>query len=132
MDAHEWQLEADSAHDAHGCRSEFISHLRTWSAPESDFAAAEVIYGELVGNVIRHANGRIRIHLEWTESQPSLRVRDFGRGFYHDFRLPEIMSESGRGLFIVGTLGERLDIECVPEGCEVRVVLPVWRQERPA
>jgi anti-sigma regulatory factor (Ser/Thr protein kinase) len=120
-----WTFEADAAVLAHSQRSNFMRHLRKYSTAESDFLAAEVIYGELVANVIRHANGRIRIALEWISIHPVLKVRDYGNGFRHSFELPHDMSETGRGLHMVRSLAYDLEIECVPEGCEVRAVLPV-------
>lgn len=120
-----WTFQAQQAKHAHRRRHEFIAHLRKHGSEESDFAAAEIIYGELVANVIRHANGRISIVLEWQSHYALLRVRDSGDGFRHNFGLPHIFSETGRGLFIVRRLAHKLDVECDPTGCEVRALLPV-------
>jgi anti-sigma regulatory factor (Ser/Thr protein kinase) len=122
---HSWTFEAEEAERAHRRRREFLEHLRRHGSEESDFAAAELIYGELVSNVIRHANGRISIVLEWTSLYALLRVRDSGDGFHHNFGLPQIFSETGRGLFIVHRLAHKVEIECDPAGCEVRALLPV-------
>jgi anti-sigma regulatory factor (Ser/Thr protein kinase) len=121
-----WTFEADDARLAHHRRREFIRHLRMHASSGSDFAAAELIYGELVSNVVRHANGCISIGLEWELTFAVLRVRDFGKGFSHDFHLPHIASQSGRGLFIVHHLARKLEIEAHPTGSEVRATLPVW------
>lgn len=120
-----WTFQAEQAKFANRRRREFVEHLRRHGSDDSDFAAAAIIYGELVSNVIRHANGRISIVLEWTPPYALLRVRDSGDGFRHNFGLPPIMSETGRGLFIVHRLAHKLDIECDPTGCEVCAVLPV-------
>jgi anti-sigma regulatory factor (Ser/Thr protein kinase) len=119
-----WTFEADDARLAHHRRREFIRHLRAHAS--GDFAAAELIYGELVSNVVRHANGPISIELEWELTFAVLRVRDFGKGFSHDFHLPHSASESGRGLFIVHRLARKLEIKARPTGSEVRATLPVW------
>jgi anti-sigma regulatory factor (Ser/Thr protein kinase) len=121
-----WTFEADDARHAHRRRGDFIRHLRVHASSGSDFAAAELIYGELVSNVVRHANGRISIRLEWELTFAVLRVRDFGNGFYPDFHLPHSASESGRGLFIVHRLARKLKVESHPSGSEVRATLPVW------
>lgn len=120
-----WRFEAEQAKHAHRRRREFIAHLRKHASRESDFAAAELIYGELVANVMRHANGRISIVLEWQSLYALLRVRDSGNGFQHNFGLPHTYSETGRGLFIVRCLAHKVDIECDPAGCEVSALLPV-------
>jgi anti-sigma regulatory factor (Ser/Thr protein kinase) len=121
-----WKFDAEEAKHAHRRRPEFIRHLREHASSGSDFAAAEIIYGELVSNVVRYANGRISIVLEWELAFAVLRVRDFGKGFEHDFHLPHSASESGRGLFIVHKLARKLEIEARPTGSEVRATLPVW------
>jgi anti-sigma regulatory factor (Ser/Thr protein kinase) len=122
----EWTFAAEEAKHAHRRRNEFIRHLRAHASSGSDFAAAELIYGELVSNVVRHANGRISIVLRWELSFAVLHVRDFGKGFNADFRLPPSESESGRGLFLVHHLARKLDIERHPTGSEVHATLPVW------
>jgi anti-sigma regulatory factor (Ser/Thr protein kinase) len=70
-----------------------------------DLAAAELIFGELLGNVVRHAPGQVDISLDWTAELPVLHVLDNGPGFRSRRkreRLPvDDWSESGRGLFIV-------------------------------
>jgi anti-sigma regulatory factor (Ser/Thr protein kinase) len=121
-----WRFDAEKALHAHRRRPEFIRHLRAHASSASDFAAAELIYGELVSNVVRHANGRISIVLQWELTFAVLRVRDFGQGFSHDFHLPHSASESGRGLFIVHRLARKLEIEKHPTGSEVSANLPVW------
>lgn len=121
-----WMFEADDARHAHRRRGDFIRHLRAHASSSSDFVAAEFIYGELVSNVVRHANGRISIRLEWVLTFAVLRVRDFGKGFYPEFYLPHSASESGRGLFIVHHLARKLDVVSHPSGSEVHATLPVW------
>ena len=46
-----------------------------------DVAAAELIFGELLGNVVRHAPGLVEITLDWTAELPVLHVLDNGPGF---------------------------------------------------
>ena len=122
---HTWSCVEANPLTAHRRRPAFLAHLRTCGTPESDFSAAAIIYGELVGNVVRHTQGGVEVRLAWKRLKAELRVRDFGRGFDHAFRLPEATSESGRGLFIVRQLAEAIDISCDVSGCEVTAVLPV-------
>jgi anti-sigma regulatory factor (Ser/Thr protein kinase) len=120
-----WQFSSLRATDACRRRTEFVKHLRACAAPDSDFVASAIIYGELVGNVVRHANGPIHIVLEWKPDAAILHVRDHGFGFQSNFQLPETYSENGRGLFIVQHLARGLTLDCKPAGSEITVVLPI-------
>jgi anti-sigma regulatory factor (Ser/Thr protein kinase) len=106
-----WAFDAENAQAAHDARRELVRYLRS-RAPDADVAAAELVFGELVGNVVRHAPGPIEVQVEWTGTQPVLHVIDRGRGFLRDPRLPQdVLSESGRGLFIVAQLTDGLRVE---------------------
>ncbi|HEX3463311.1 MAG TPA: SpoIIE family protein phosphatase [Candidatus Elarobacter sp.] len=126
-DAH-WSFDAEDAMAAHGARSSFVEHLRE-RAGEGDLASAELIFGELIGNVVRYAPGPIDVGLEWNDDRPVLHVLDRGPSFDLAAALPEdMLSENGRGLFIVAALGEGLRADAVPgRGNHVRVGLPVRR-----
>ncbi|HTJ28433.1 MAG TPA: SpoIIE family protein phosphatase [Candidatus Limnocylindria bacterium] len=125
-DAH-WAFDAEDAMAAHGARSSFVDYLRRHAEPASDFASAELIFGELVGNVVRYAPGPIDVAVEWNDERPVLHVLDRGAPFSVAAALPEnVLSENGRGLFIVDALGEELSARRHPgRGNHVRVVLPV-------
>ena len=122
-----WRFEGSDANEAFERRSDYVIHLRRYAEPESDFDSAELIYGELVGNVARHVGGPIRVRVDWENRFAVLHVHDTGPGFRPSFRLPEPTSESGRGLYIVKQLAHDLDVDDVPAGCIVRAVLPVTR-----
>jgi GAF domain-containing protein/anti-sigma regulatory factor (Ser/Thr protein kinase) len=124
-----WTFDAENARAAQETRGEFIRYLRA-NAAHGDFDAAEVIFGELIGNVVRHAPGPIDVHIAWEDLQPTLHVTDRGRGFERRPALPEDpLTESGRGLFIVELLSDhRFSVEYVPGyGTHVAVELPVYR-----
>ena len=125
-----WTFDALDAARAQGARAAFVAHLREEGAPKSDYAAAEVIFGELVSNVVRYAPGPIDIDLEWNDDAPTLHVLDRGPYFTIAPLLPnDTFSESGRGLFIVQALGEGLQVTPLPRrGNHVSVRLPVRRQ----
>ncbi len=128
-DAH-WAFDAEDAMAAHGARASFVEFLRRDADPASDFGAAELIFGELVGNVVRYAPGPIDIALAWNDERPVLHVLDRGRSFDLAALLPDdVLCESGRGLFIVAALGERLSARALPgRGNHVQVGLPVRRK----
>jgi len=107
-----WAFDAENAQAAHDTRSEFMNHLRERAPADADFAAAELVFGELIGNVVRHAPGPIEVHVEWSGRQPVLHVIDRGRGFLRDPALPpDLLSEGGRGLYIVSQLTHGFRVE---------------------
>ena len=70
------------------------------------------MFGELVGNVVRYAPGSITAILDVSCPSPVLHVLDDGRGFEFRPRLPvDLLSERGRGLFLVTAFSEELSVE---------------------
>lgn len=98
-----WHFRSDDAMSAQAARSSFVSYLVRNGFDEESTRGAEMAFGELVGNVVRHAPGPIEIDLSWQGNRPLLVVRDRGSGFTKTtFALPEDpFAESGRGLFLV-------------------------------
>lgn len=123
----EWAFDSSSEVDAHRLRREFMELLRKNGT--GDFDAAELIYGELIGNAVRHAPGRITVRLDWRDDAPSLTVHDQGASFADVATLPDDpMAESGRGLYIVKQLACDLHIDDIAaDGSTVTAVLPVHR-----
>jgi GAF domain-containing protein/anti-sigma regulatory factor (Ser/Thr protein kinase) len=124
-----WTFDAENARAAQETRGEYIRYLRAHSS-EGDFDAAELIFGELIGNVVRHAPGPIDVNIAWAQGRPTLHVTDRGPGFTRTPSLPaDPLMESGRGLFIVEALSaHRFTVEYVPGyGTHVAVELPVYR-----
>lgn len=105
--------------------------LRVYGENSSDFGAAELILAELVGNLVRHAPGRVKLRLQWDERYPTLHTFDHGGGFTNPVALPVTLPQnpfegSGRGLFIVAALGSNFAVDPVPGlGTHVHVTLPV-------
>jgi anti-sigma regulatory factor (Ser/Thr protein kinase) len=129
-----WVFESNDPLEACTHRNAFVAYLRHVATPDSDFEAAELVYGELIGNVVRHAYGHIKVVVEWRDNLATLCVADEGNGFYRNFALPESavefnrgMLENGRGLAIVRQLSNGVRVNCDTEGCEVQAVLPVRR-----
>jgi anti-sigma regulatory factor (Ser/Thr protein kinase) len=125
-----WAFQADDATAAQDARNALVAYLRSRGSEDSDFGAAELIFGELVGNVVKHAPGPITIELVWDGESPTLRVADRGPGFELRTMLPaDLMSEGGRGLFLASTFGADLRVTKVPDGgSRVSATLPVHRQ----
>ena len=124
-----WAFDAENARAAQDARSQFMRYLRSTARDESEIATAELIFGELVGNVVRHSPGGIDVDLDWSGEFPVLHVIDRGREFTATRMLPhDPLSESGRGLFIVRQLSRNLTVEHVAGyGNHVVAELPVRR-----
>jgi signal transduction histidine kinase len=125
-----WVFHSHDAMRAEGARFQFVERLRELATAESDLASAELIFGELIGNVVRHGPGSIDVDLEWEGEHAVLHVMDRGPHFTLNAQLPEdILSEDGRGLFLIAALGENLSYAPLPvRGNHVSVVLPVRRR----
>ena len=89
--------------------------------------AADIVLSELLGNVLRHAPGTVDVRLDWNDGPPILHVLDNGPGFVFVPRLPSnVLSESGRGLFIITQIAPEITIVRRPGGgSHARVLLPL-------
>ena len=123
----EWHFRSADAADALSERRAFAEFLRTRCTPESDWQAAEIVFGELVANVVRHAPGPIEIMLRSnTRGAVKLEVCDTAIHFTIARPVePPLYSEGGRGLHIIWQLCSNLSRTKTPNGGKVSVVLPV-------
>ncbi len=112
--------------------AEIMGRLHAEGTADSDFDAAELIYGELIGNLIRHAQGCVTIRLDWSDEFPTLSVNDEQRYTAPAISLPrDPLAESGRGLFIIKTLARDFKlVDADGSGSAACAILPVRR--RPA
>jgi anti-sigma regulatory factor (Ser/Thr protein kinase) len=110
-----WSFESADAGRAYSARDGLLAYLESHADGGSDIEAAALIFGELVGNVVRHAPGPIAIDLSWERGVAVLRVTDRGPGYRWNgaARLPDSTAESGRGLFIVYKVALRLRVSRV-------------------
>jgi anti-sigma regulatory factor (Ser/Thr protein kinase) len=130
VDSHlvRWTFDCSDAQSARSARLAFVEALRSGGARESDLFPAELVFGELIGNVVRHAPGGIEIVLDWTSvGAPVLHVLDRGAGFLMLPRLPsDVLSERGRGLFLVWTMTDEFNVTPRSDGgSHARAVLRV-------
>ncbi|MBV8371721.1 MAG: ATP-binding protein [Candidatus Eremiobacteraeota bacterium] len=121
-----WSFTSKDAASALGRRNAFLSSLDRHAGWEVDHYAAKIIFTELVTNVMRHAAGPVYIALECDGEQVSLTVGDRGPGFAYRPSLPsDILSEGGRGLFLVSKVAESVRIEhAAHSGTNLTAVLP--------
>ena len=127
-DAQRWAFNTDNARLARTARHSFVKALRAAGVRERQLDAAEHVFGELLGNVVRFAPGPIEIVFNWNHGNaPVLHVLDRGPGFTFSPKLPpDTFSERGRGLYIVWSLAE--DFNVTPRhdgGAHARAVLGI-------
>ncbi len=123
-----WSFDTASVNVAHSARHSFVNVLRGGGVRGKHLDAAEHVFGELLGNVVRFAPGAIEIVFDWShEAAPVLHVLDRGPGFMFAPKLPpDVLSERGRGLYIVWALAE--DFNVTPRydgGSHARAVLGI-------
>jgi serine/threonine-protein kinase RsbW len=112
-----WRFATHDAAAARRARRAFAAQLRALGVGAEDVASAELVFGELLGNAVRYAEGVVDIVLDVSGDAPVLHVFDEGEGFELRPRLPaDPMSERGRGLYLVRALSEELSVECRREG----------------
>ena len=128
-----WSFQAGNHAAAVNARHGFTAALRDAGMTPERLETAETIFGELVGNAVRHTNGVIEVQLSWAGGRPVLHVLDEGAGYLKNPAPPrDQLSESGRGLFIVTALSEDFTVSPRPDGgSHSRAVLSApWRRSR--
>ncbi len=123
--ARHWRFGAPDALQAEPARR----RLRAWLEEQTtgDHASAELIYGELIGNVVRHAPGPIDVDVLVDPKRVRLVVQSSGHAITRRPALPDsLLHECGRGLFIVDALGSNYTTNELPFfGNQTAVDLPL-------
>ncbi len=121
-----WSVDARSEKSAHRARRALMWHLGE-IAGDADLSASELIVGELLGNVARHTPGLAEVILEVKSTVATLRVIDGGPCFDASVNcdIGDVLSESGRGLFLIQALTNDFTVEWTGEGNCVSAVLPL-------
>ena len=121
-----WAFDVADSAAAYAIKRDFVAAVMNEYGGAADINACEVIFSELVGNVLRYAPGRLSLGLSSDRRGLWLHVMDEGPGFDGPPTLPkDLWSESGRGLFLVKTLAADVSIRRLPGyGTHVEVLLP--------
>ncbi len=129
VESQRWTFDSSNWRAARRARREFAESLASAAEPEADLRAAELIFGELAANVAQHAGGPIEAALEWRGTHAVLHITDRGEGYASTKRkAADLLTESGRGLWLVQRLGAQLSVEVLPGfGTHVRAELPIKR-----
>lgn len=126
-----WDLTTSDFAAVRAARREFAAYIRDQVTTTSDVSGAEIIFGELVGNAIRHGREPISVTVEQRDSRIILEVADCGSGFTLDLIFgpkptPDLFEEGGRGLQIVVDLARTLQVQRARRSlCRVIAELPV-------
>lgn len=125
----EFEFDARDVRMARESRMCVAAFLHEHGAPVEALPVAELVYGELISNVVRHAPGIVRVRVDWSGDHPLLSMTDYGTGYAQQSELPsDPFSESGRGLFIVDALTRRFEVRRAPHGgSDVRALLNISR-----
>jgi len=107
----DWSFDANDARAAQAAREDFVGRLRAAGAGAEHCEAAEIVFGEIVGNAARYTPGWIDMKLLRTPGF-ALAALDRGSGFAWNGAPPaDALAESGRGLFLIETLSNDVCVE---------------------
>jgi len=116
-DEREWRFAANDARTGAMVRREVGALVAEWTGRSDVRFAAELAYGELVANAIRHAPGYVRVIVRRDPGEPTiLVVEDTGPGFSPTAEPLDPLAESGRGLRLVESMSDGLEIGGKPGG----------------
>jgi len=125
-----WNFDARNQMAAWRAKGELLAALRSLGPDQPDLAVAEMVFGELLSNVVRHTPGPARVSFRIEDGHVVMGFEDDGAPFplrsLHESAAPQADSdaESGRGLFMITTLCKRITIEPLARGKRFSVVLP--------
>ncbi len=105
-----WSFASEDPIQALAERGAFTTALESHAGRAVNGFTAAIVFAELVGNVVRHAPGPIRVTLEFDGVVAVLTVCDKGSGFVFKPTLPSELSESGRGMFLVSEFASDVSV----------------------
>ncbi|HSK28187.1 MAG TPA: ATP-binding protein [Jiangellales bacterium] len=125
----DWFLDPSRTGVTADLRSELGEYLRRHAQDDAEVDSALLAVEELVANAVRHSTTPTWVTTDWHGDELVVSVLDLGPGFELDsVALPDVDSESGRGLFIVAALST--DLQAVRRragGARVSARLPLRR-----
>jgi PAS domain S-box-containing protein len=119
-----WRFDPRDERRAHDVRDALAEALAFDGTVDVD--AALLVFGELIGNAVRHTPGYVDVELSWEgdPAAPVLHVVDDGPGYAPQTELPALSAESGRGLYLVARLTREFSVTKLPDrGAHARAVL---------
>jgi PAS domain S-box-containing protein len=108
----DWSFDANAGRSAQAAREAFVARLAGEGVRREARLAAEIVFGEIVGNVARYTPGPVDLALRREGARLVLAALDRGPGFPWNAAPPrDAWAESGRGLFLIHTLGSGVRVE---------------------
>ncbi len=119
-----WRFDPREARCTYEVRDALVETIGSFGR-DVDVHAAEVVFGELVGNAVRYARGAIDVEVNWEDpAAPVLSVVDDGPGYATRTVRPSPDAESGRGLFLISQLTREFTVTNLGDrGAHARAVL---------
>ena len=129
--SHEIEIQSIQA-QIHVVEAELEKFGHKVGLSESDIEDFGIAATEMVNNAIRHGNKndaskKVHIKFEKTKTEMRITIRDDGGGFNPDdiadpLKPENLYKESGRGIFIVRMLMDKVDFHFTKSGTEVILV----------
>lgn len=107
----DWSFDANDGELAQAAREAFVVRLAAAEVGQDERLAAEIVFGEIVGNAARYTPGPLDLALRREGPDLVLAVLDRGPGFRWRAVRPADDSENGRGLFLIEQLGRAVRAE---------------------
>ncbi|MBV9271616.1 MAG: SpoIIE family protein phosphatase [Candidatus Eremiobacteraeota bacterium] len=120
-----WTIDANAASAGRRVKRALLWHLGQYARPGTDLSPVELIYGELIGNVMRHTPGHAEVTLDLEDGKAVLHVCDRGAAFNPEPGPADVFAEGGRGLFLIRSLADDLRVERFNGGNRVSATLPI-------
>jgi anti-sigma regulatory factor (Ser/Thr protein kinase) len=112
-----WRFDPRWRDVAHRARTEILASLSRAGIGEDRAFAFEVLFAEILGNLVRHAPGTAEVVVQERADAFVIHVLDKGPGFQFAPRLPnDLFSENGRGLYLISKLADGLSVDHRPGG----------------
>jgi PAS domain S-box-containing protein len=111
-----WSFASDDGRAAVLVRHEVGALLAAWSSDGARAYVGELVFGEVISNVVRHAPGLAEVELSTTPRGVEMSVADRGEGFTAQPLAAAPLAESGRGLQLVRALADEVTIGTNPHG----------------
>ena len=106
-----WAFAVRDSSAAAEARQGIVRVLHQYGAREAEMNVSELVFSELLSNVIRYGSDDVEFALDISGDAPVLHALDRGPGFTYSARPPiDVLSEGGRGLFIVRSLTHDLNV----------------------
>lgn len=112
VDVPRWRFDPRWPDVARRARVEMSERLAQEGLNDAQLLVFEIVYAEIVANLIHYAGGTAEFLLQCHSDSCVLHVLDKGPGYQYAPRLPnDLFSEGGRGLYLISRLADGFSVE---------------------